>query len=41
MIPNDARCVREIKARIAMTKAAFNRKKSIFTNNLDLNERRI
>ena len=27
MIKNDARCTREIKTRIAMTKAAFNKKK--------------
>jgi hypothetical protein len=26
MITNDARCTREIKARIAMAKAAFNKK---------------
>jgi hypothetical protein len=36
MITNDARCTREIKARIAMAKAAFNRKKTLFTNKLDL-----
>jgi hypothetical protein len=29
MITNDARCTREIKARIAMAKTAFNRKKSL------------
>jgi hypothetical protein len=28
MITNDARCTREIKARIAMAKAAFNKKKT-------------
>jgi hypothetical protein len=28
MITNDARCTREIKSRIAMTKAAFNKKKT-------------
>jgi hypothetical protein len=36
MITNDARCTREIKARIGMTKAAFNRKKTLFTSKLDL-----
>jgi hypothetical protein len=39
MITNDARCTREIKSRIAMTKAAFN-KKIPFTSKLDLNLRR-
>jgi hypothetical protein len=36
MITNDARCTREIKYRIAMAKAAFN-KKTLFTSKLDLN----
>jgi hypothetical protein len=36
MITNDARCTREIKARIAMAIAAFNRKKILFTSKLDL-----
>jgi hypothetical protein len=36
-ITNDARCTREIKSRIAMEKAAFNRKKILFNRNLDLN----
>jgi hypothetical protein len=31
-VTNDARCTREIKARIAMAKAAFN-KKTLFTSN--------
>jgi hypothetical protein len=39
MITNDARCTREIKSRIAMAKAAFNRKKNLFTSKLDLNLR--
>jgi hypothetical protein len=39
MITNDARCTREIKARIAMAKAAFN-KKNLFTSKLDLNLRK-
>jgi hypothetical protein len=36
MITNNARCKREIKSRIAMAKAAFN-KKNLFTSKLDLN----
>jgi hypothetical protein len=39
MIKYDARCTREIKARIAMAKAAFN-KKTVFTSNLDLELRK-
>jgi hypothetical protein len=35
MITNDARCTREIKARIAMAKAAFN-KKTLFTSKLEI-----
>jgi hypothetical protein len=42
MITNDARCrtTREIKFRIAMTKAAVNKKKVLFTSKLDLNLRK-
>jgi hypothetical protein len=40
MITNDARCTREIKSRIAMAKAAFNKKKNLFTSELDLNLRK-
>jgi hypothetical protein len=40
MITNDARCTREIKSRIAMAKAAFNKKKNLFTRRLDLNLRK-
>jgi hypothetical protein len=40
MITNDARCTREIKARIAMAKAAFNRKKTLYTSKLDLELRK-
>jgi hypothetical protein len=36
MITNDARSTREIKSRIAMAKAAFN-KKTLFTSKLELN----
>jgi hypothetical protein len=39
MITYDARCTYEIKSRIAMAKAAFN-KKTLFTDKLDLNLRR-
>jgi len=37
MLTNDGRCTREIKSRIAMAKAAFNKKKNPFTSKLDLN----
>jgi hypothetical protein len=40
MITNDARCTREIKARIAMAKAAFNKKKTLLTTKLDLELRK-
>jgi hypothetical protein len=36
MITNDARFTREIKSRISMEKAAFNKKKALFTSKLDL-----
>jgi hypothetical protein len=36
MATDDARCTREIKYRIAMAKAAFKRKKTLFTSKLDL-----
>jgi hypothetical protein len=36
MITNDARCTREIKSRIVMAKAAFNRKRTLFTSSLGL-----
>jgi hypothetical protein len=39
MVTNDAKCTREIKSRIAMTKAAFN-KKTLFTSKLDINLRK-
>jgi hypothetical protein len=39
IITNDARCTREMKSRIAMAKAAFNKKKNFFTSKLDLNLR--
>jgi hypothetical protein len=40
MITNDARCTRKIKARIAMAKAAFNKKKTLFISKLDLELRK-
>jgi hypothetical protein len=40
MITNDARCTHEIKTRIAMAKASFNKKKTLFTSKLDLNLRK-
>jgi hypothetical protein len=36
MITNDARCIREIKSRIAMAKAAFNKRENLLTSKLDL-----
>jgi hypothetical protein len=40
ILTNYAKCTREIKSRIAMTKAAFNKKKALFTSKLNLNLRR-
>jgi hypothetical protein len=40
MITNDARCTREIKSRIVMAIASFNKKKTLFTSKLDLNLRK-
>ena len=37
MLTNDGKCTREIKSRIAMAKAAFNKNKNLFTSKLDLN----
>jgi hypothetical protein len=37
---NGARCTCSIKSRIAMAKAAYNRKKTLFTSKLDLNLRK-
>jgi hypothetical protein len=36
MITNDGRCTCEIKSRIAMAKAAFNKKRALFTGKMDL-----
>ena len=40
MLTNDGRCTCEIKSRIAIAKAAFNKKKNPFTSKLDLNLRK-
>jgi hypothetical protein len=40
MIKNDARCTRDIKYRIAMAKAAFNKKNTHFIRKLELNLRK-
>ena len=37
MITDDAKCTPEIKSRITMAKATFNKKKVLFTSELDLN----
>jgi hypothetical protein len=37
IITNDTRWTHKIKSRIAMAKAAFNNKKTLFTGKLDLN----
>ena len=39
-LTNDGRCTCEIKSKIAMAKAAFSRKKTLFTRKLDLNLRK-
>jgi len=36
ILTNDGRCTCEIKCRIAMPKAAFNTKRTMFTSTLDL-----
>ena len=40
ILTNDGRCTCEIKSRIAMAKAALNKKKNLFTSTLDLNLRK-
>jgi len=40
MVTNDGRCTCEIKSRIPTVKAAFNKKKTLFTSKLDLNLRK-
>jgi hypothetical protein len=36
ILTNDGRCTCEIKFRIAMAKATFNKKRTLFTSTLDL-----
>ena len=36
MLTNEGRCTCEVKSRISMAKAAFNKKRSLFTSTLDL-----
>ena len=40
VLTNDGKCTCEIKSRIAMEKAAFNKKTTLFTIKLDLNLRK-
>jgi hypothetical protein len=40
VLTNDGRCTCEIKSKIAMAKAAFNKKKTLFTSTMDLNFRK-
>jgi len=40
MLTNDGRCTCEIKSRIATARAAFSKKKTLFTSKLDLNLRK-
>ena len=40
MLTEDRRCTCEIKSRIAMAKAAINKKKNLFTSKFDLNLRK-
>jgi len=40
MLTNDGKCTCEIKSRIAMAKAAFNKKRAPFTSTLDLKLRK-
>jgi len=40
ILTNDGRCTCEIKCRIAMAKAAFNKKRTFFTSTLDLELRK-
>jgi len=40
MLTNDGRCTCEIKSKIAIAKAAFSKKKTLFTSKLDLNLRK-
>jgi hypothetical protein len=37
ILTNDGRCICEIKCKIDMAKAAFNKKRTLFTSTLDWN----
>jgi len=41
MLTNDGRCTYEIKSRIAMAQAAFNKKRTHFTSTLDLMRKKL
>jgi hypothetical protein len=40
MLTNDGRCTCEIRSRIAMAKAAFNKKRALFTSKMGLELRK-
>jgi hypothetical protein len=40
MLTNDDRCTCEMKSRIAMTKAAFSKKRVLFTSKMDVELRK-
>jgi hypothetical protein len=40
MLTNDGRCSHEIKSRTVMAKAAFNKKRALFTSKMDLELRK-
>jgi hypothetical protein len=40
MLTNDGRCTCEIKSRIAVAKDAFNKKRALFTSEMDLELRK-
>jgi len=40
ILKNDGKCTGEIKSRIAMAKAAFNKRRDLFTSTLDLELRK-
>jgi hypothetical protein len=40
MLTNDGRCTCEINSRLAMAKAAFNKKRALFTSKMDLELRK-
>ena len=40
ILTNDGRCTYEIKCRIAMAKAAFNKKRVLFTSTLEMELRK-